>query len=312
MDISVVIPVYGCRAALPELHRRLTESLNQITSSYEIILVDDFCPQNSWEEIEKICQADKKVKGLKMARNFGQIRAITAGLDQSCGDWVVVMDCDLQDRPESIIELYNKAQEGYDVVFAQREERQDSAMTKFLSKMFYKVYDYFTDGTYDSSICNFSISRRKVIDAYCSMREQNRAYTMFLRWLGFRQTAIPLKADARFEGKSSYNFRKNLKMALEIITSQSNKPLRFSIRLGFLISFLALIYLIYLIIRHAVVSDFAVGWPSIMGAIFLMGGLILAAIGVVGIYVGNIFDETKNRPLYVISDFRNVQDKEEN
>ncbi len=312
MDISVVIPVYGCRAALPELHRRLTESLNQITSSYEIILVDDFCPQNSWEEIEKICQADKKVKGLKMARNFGQIRAITAGLDQSCGDWVVVMDCDLQDRPESIIELYNKAQEGYDVVFAQREERQDSAMTKFLSKMFYKVYDYFTDGTYDSSICNFSISRRKVIDAYCSMREQNRAYTMFLRWLGFRQTAIPLKADARFEGKSSYNFRKKLKMALEIITSQSNKPLRFSIRLGFLISFLALIYLIYLIIRHAVVSDFAVGWPSIMGAIFLMGGLILAAIGVVGIYVGNIFDETKNRPLYVISDFRNVQDKEEN
>lgn len=308
MDISVVIPVYGCRAALPELHRRLVESLSKITDSFEIILVDDFCPQNSWEVIEEICKEDKRVIGLRMSRNFGQIRAITAGLDHSRGDWVVVMDCDLQDRPESIIELYNKAQEGYDVVFARREDRKDTAVTKFLSKMFYKVYDYFTDGTFDSSICNFSISSRKVIDAYCSMREQNRAYTMFIRWLGFRQTAIDLKADARFEGKSSYSFRKKVRMATEIITSQSNKPLFFAIRIGFTISFIALIYLIYLLIRNAVASDFAAGWPSIIGSIYLMGGLILAAVGIVGIYVGNTFNEVKNRPLYVISEFRNTEE----
>jgi dolichol-phosphate mannosyltransferase len=307
MDISVVIPVYGCRAALPELHRRLVESLSQISSSFEIILVDDHCPQNSWEVIEQICRQDPRVVGLRMSRNFGQIRAITAGLDHSRGEWVVVMDCDLQDRPESILELYSKAMEGYDVVFARREGRKDTGITKFFSRMFYKVYDYFTDGVFDSSICNFSISNRKVIDAYCSMREQNRAYTLFLRWLGFNQTAIDLQADARFEGKSSYTFRKKLRLAEEIITSQSNKPLMIAVRTGFIISILAFFYLIYLIIRNAVAKDFSAGWPSIIGSIYLMGGLILTSVGIVGIYVGNTFNESKHRPLYVISEYRNFQ-----
>ena len=309
IDISVVIPVYGCRAAIPELHRRLCESLEKISKAFEIILVDDYCPQNSWEEIQKVCEKDKRVIGIHMARNFGQIRAITAGLDKSRGDWVVVMDCDLQDRPESIPELYKKAQEGYDVVFARREGRKDSAITKFLSKCFYKVYDYFTDGTFDSSICNFSISKRKVIDYYCRMREQNRAYTMFIRWLGFKQTAIDMPADERFEGKSSYNLKRKLKMAFEIITSQSNKPLLFSVKLGFVSAFLALIYIIYLVFREIILGDVLVGWTSIVASIYLMGGIILCAIGVVGIYVGNIFNEAKNRPLYVIDECLNAKEK---
>jgi len=309
IDISVVIPVYGCRAAIPELHRRLCESLEKISKAFEIILVDDYCPQNSWEEIQKVCEKDKRVIGIHMARNFGQIRAITAGLDKSRGDWVVVMDCDLQDRPETIPQLYQKAQEGYDVVFARREGRKDSAITKFLSKCFYKVYDYFTDGTFDSSICNFSISKRKVIDYYCRMREQNRAYTMFIRWLGFKQTAIDMPADERFEGKSSYNLKRKLKMAFEIITSQSNKPLLFSVKLGFVSAFLALIYIIYLVFREIILGDVLVGWTSIVASIYLMGGIILCAIGVVGIYVGNIFNEAKNRPLYVIDECLNAKEK---
>lgn len=310
MDISVVIPVYGCRAALPELHRRLCESMEQIVDTFEIILVDDCCPQNSWEEIKKLCEKDKRVVGMHMSRNFGQIKAITAGLDKSRGDWIVVMDCDLQDRPESIIELYNKAQEGYDVVFAKREGRVDSAITKFLSRSFYKVYDYFTDGTFDSSICNFSISKRKVIDAYCRMREQNRAYTMFIRWLGFNQTAINLKADARYEGESSYNMKKKLKMAFEIITSQSNKPLMISVKAGFAIAVIALIYIIYVIVRALVVGDTLAGWPSLIGSVYLMGGILLCALGVVGIYVGNIFNEAKNRPIYVISECINGEEED--
>ena len=309
IDISVVIPVYGCRAAIPELHRRLCESLEKISKAFEIILVDDYCPQNSWEEIQKVCEKDERVIGIHMARNFGQIRAITAGLDKSRGDWVVVMDCDLQDRPETIPELYQKAQEGYDVVFARREGRKDSAITKFLSKCFYKVYDYFTDGTFDSSICNFSISKRKVIDYYCRKREQNRAYTMFIRWLGFKQTAIDMPADERFEGKSSYNLKRKLKMAFEIITSQSNKPLLFSVKLGFVSAFLALIYIIYLVFREIILGDVLVGWTSIVASIYLMGGIILCAIGVVGIYVGNIFNEAKNRPLYVIDECLNAKEK---
>lgn len=309
MDISVVIPVYGCKAALPELHRRLVESVSTITDSFEIILVDDHDPQNSWEEIEKICKKDKRVVGMHMARNFGQIRAITAGLDKSKGDWIVVMDCDLQDRPEAIPDLYAKAQEGFDVVFARREGRKDSFITKFLSRSFYKVYDYFTDGNFDPSICNFSISKRIVIEQYCNMREQNRAFTMFIKWLGFKQTSIDMTADARYEGKSSYNLKRKIRMASEIITSQSNRPLYFSIKVGFIISFLALISIIYLIVRQFVIGDFESGWPSIVASIYFMGGMILSAIGVVGIYIGNIFSEVKKRPLYVISETLNGEEE---
>ena len=300
MKISVVIPVYGCKAALNELHQRLIKSLSKITKDYEIILVDDYCPQNSWEVIEKICSKDKKVIGIKLSRNFGQIKAITAGLDICTGDYVVVMDCDLQDRPESIIELYKKLDEGYDVVFARREERKDSLITKLFSKLFYKVYEYFTNGTYDNSICNFSISRKAVIDSYCKLREQNRAFTMFIKWLGYKQTSIGLKADKRHSGKSSYNLKRKLKMAFEIITSQSNKPLIFSVTLGFIISVLSVFYIIFLIIKSIVTKDVLIGWTSIMASIYLMGGLILSAIGVVGIYIGNIFNEVKARPIYII------------
>jgi len=243
-----------------------------------------------------------------LSRNFGQIAAITAGLDTSHGDWVVVMDCDLQDRPESISELYAKAQEGYDVVFAQRQNRKDSGITMFFSKAFYRVYDYFTDGNYDNTISNFSISRRIVIDNYCKMREHNRAYTIFIKWLGFKQTSIPLEADERFEGESSYNFKKKLNLAVSIITAQSEKPLRFAVKAGLLIALLAFIFLIYLLISHFVRSDIAVGWTSTVGAVFLMGGLLLAAVGVTGIYIGNIFNETKNRPLYVVAEHLNDEE----
>ena len=307
MDISVVIPVYGCRAAIPELYDRLCKSIEKIVEDFEIILVDDCCPQNSWEEIEKVCQKDTRVVGLRLSRNFGQIKAITAGLDQSKGDWVVVMDCDLQDRPEAIGDLYKKAQEGYDVVFARRKDRKDTALTKFLSKFFYKIYDYFTDGNFDNAICNFSISKRIVIDSYCRMREQNRAYTLFIKWLGFKQTTIDADADARFEGKSSYNFRRKIKMAFEFITSQSNKPLLFSVKGGFVIALISFVYIISLIIRKLVIGNVDIGWTSVIASIYLIGGILLCAIGVVGIYVGNIFNEAKKRPLYIVAERLNCE-----
>ena len=305
MDISVVIPVYGCKKAIPELHRRLTETLSKIAETYEIILVDDYCPQNSWEEIEKVCAIDRNVVGIHFSRNFGQIRAITAGLDRSIGDWVVVMDCDLQDRPESIEELYNKAKEGYDVVFASRLNRKDTFVTKLLSKGFYKVYSYFTGGYYDPSLCNFSISKRIVIDNYCRMREQTRAFTMFIKWLGFKQTSVPVEEDARFEGKSSYNFKKKLNLALEIITTQSNRPLLFSVKIGFIFALIALFYIDFLVIRNLFVGDLTLGWTTIIASIYLMGGVLLCAVGLVGLYVGNIFNETKNRPIYVVAEILN-------
>ena len=183
MEISVVIPVYGCRASLEELHRRLTASLAAITPDYEIILVNDACPQNSWEVIEQIAKKDSRVKGIDLSRNFGQIRAITAGLHYAEGEWVVVMDCDLQDKPEEIVKLYNKAKEGYDVVFSRRTERKDTFFKKLSSKFFYWIYGYFTSGAFDHSICNFSISRRMVMDNYKRMGDQNRAFILFIKWM---------------------------------------------------------------------------------------------------------------------------------
>lgn len=308
--ISVVIPVYGCKGALHPLHDRLVQTLTKITDSFEIILVNDACPQNSWEIIQEICAKDERVIGINLSRNFGQIKAITAGLDRSCGEWVVVMDCDLQDRPEGIIDLYNEAMKGYDIVFAKRLERQDSAITKFLSKSFYKVYDYFTDGNYDASICNFNISKRIVIDNYCKMREQNRGFTIFLKWLGFKQSSIDVAHDSRAEGKSSYNFRKKIKMAIEFITAQSNKPLRFAMNIGFLMALLSFCILFYYIIHYFISGAVPVGWTTLIVSIYFIGGLILMTLGIVGLYIGNIFNESKHRPLYVVRDVLNGKEEE--
>lgn len=305
MDISVVIPVYGCKAALYELHFRLCKTLEDLVDSFEIVLVDDCCPQNSWEVIKEICKKDPRVIGIHLSRNFGQIRAITAGLDHCHGKWVVVMDCDLQDRPEFINTLFNKAQEGYDVVFARRIERKDSIVTKSLSKLFYKVYNYFTDGAFDNAICNYSISKRIVIDNYCKMREQGRAYTLFIKWLGFKQATIDAEGDKRFEGESSYNLKRKMIMAFEIITAQSNKPLKISASFGIIIALFSFLYMISLIFKYIRGTEVPVGWTTIVASIYLMGGLLMFAIGVLGCYVGNIFDEVKNRPLYVISEIIN-------
>ncbi len=310
MKISTVVPVYGCPEAVKPLCERVAVTVKQIADDYEIILVNDACPRNSWQEIEKVCEQDQHVIGIEMARNFGQIRAITAGLDYCDGDWIVVMDCDLQDRPEGILELYRKAQEGYDVVFARRKDRKDKESVKLLSRGFYKIYDYFTDGHYDNSICNFSISKKEVIQQYCQMREQNRAYTLFLKWLGFKQTAIDIEADERLAGKSGYNFRKKIRMATEFITAQSNKPLMFAVRLGFFFSIGAFTYIIWQLINFFTTGDLPSGWTSTIVSVYLLGGLILFFMGVLGIYIGYIFNEVKGRPLYVIRTILNAEKKE--
>ncbi len=308
MDISVVIPVYGCRAALTELYRRLVESVSKITNEFEIILVNDNCPQNSWEVIEELCANDKRVKGIELSRNFGQMRAILAGLDYAVGEWIVVMDCDLQDRPEEIVRLYEKAMEGYDVVFARRKERRDNPIKVFLANQFYKVYRFATEGNYDGAVCNFSIVKKNVIANYCRMREQHRGYVMYIRWLGFRQTIIDVEHDARYEGKSSYSLKKRIDMAIELLTSQSDKILKLFVSFGFVMSISAFLAIIGLIIYHYT-AQVAVGWTSLIATNVLIGGIIIVVIGIVGIYVGNIFMQTKDRPLYVIRQMLNEDEK---
>lgn len=306
MKISVVIPMYGCRAAIPELHRRLTETLVQLTSDYEIIMVNDNCPQNSWESIQTLCEKDKHVIGIELARNFGQLKAILAGLDVCSGDWVVVMDCDLQDRPEEIANLYAKAQEGYDVVFARRESRKDSKAKIFISNCFYKVYSYATDIDFDGRLCNFSISRQIVIENYCKMREAHRGFVMYIQWMGFRQAVINVRHEERYDGVSGYNFRKRMNMALELLTSQSDKILRLTAKLGFCIAVLSLLFILISVVQYFMLHIQA-GWTSLIASIMLMGGLTIFSIGVTGIYIGNIFMEVKQRPLYIVRQQLNGQ-----
>ncbi len=312
MKVSVVVPVYGCPEAIPALCERVSNSVLTIADDYEIILVNDCCPKGSWKAIEAECMKSHHVVGIELARNFGQIRAITAGLDYCDGDWVVVMDCDLQDRPEGIVDLYRKAQEGYDVVFARRKDRKDNAFVICMSRLFYKFYDYFTDGKYDSSICNFSISKKEVIQQYCQMREQNRAYTLFLKWLGFKQIAIDVEADERFAGKSSYNVAKKIKMAMEFITAQSNKPLLFSVRLGFFFSLVSFLFIIWRVVLFVVTGNVPSGWTSIIVSMYFLGGIIMVLLGIIGIYIGYIFNEVKHRPLYVVRSVLNKEKKEKN
>lgn len=298
--ISIVVPVYGCKACLAELCERLKQTMAELQSDYEIILVNDQSPDDPWKTIKQLHDLDSKVKGINLSRNFGQHTAITAGLDQTRGDWVVVMDCDLQDRPEDIKLLFNKAKEGYDVVFGSRKVRQDHFLKRLSSKLFYKVYDYFTDETSDHTIANFSISRKIVIENFRRMREQNRFYPLFLKWMGFRITRIPVNHGRREEGKSSYSLKKLITLATDVIISQSNKPLRLSIQFGFFISLFSFLYGLWLIFKYFMLADPVQGWTSVMVSIYFIGGLIFFNFGILGLYIGKVFNEIKGRPLYII------------
>ncbi|NBH81536.1 glycosyltransferase [bacterium C-53] len=299
MEITVVVPVYGCRAALMELYRRIKDTIGRISDEHEIIFVDDCCPQDSWEVIVEICGMDKKVKGIQMSRNFGQMKAITAGLDASRGNWVVVMDCDLQDSPEDIANLYKKAQEGYDIVFSRRKERQDNKLKIWISGLFYKLYSWAADDCFDPAMSNYCIMKRIVVDNFCKMREYHRAFTMYLKWLGFHTATIDVNHSTRKEGKSSYTMKKRIGLAMDIILSQSDKILKLIVGMGMLVSGLAFLTVILLIIQYFTM-DIEPGWTSIVATTCLIGGLLMTAVGCVGIYVGNIFMQTKQRPLYVV------------
>ncbi|MCK4978742.1 MAG: glycosyltransferase family 2 protein [Candidatus Delongbacteria bacterium] len=308
IKISIISPAYKCSECIKELYSRLVLSLEKITDSFEIIFINDGSPDNDWGIIKEVASNDKRVKGINLSRNFGQHYAITAGLDHASGDWIVVMDCDLQDQPEEIEKMFNKAIEGYDVVVGRREDRKDSFLKKMSSKLFYKVYSYFTEIDTDSSIANFGVYSKKVISNYRKMKEQNRNFPFSVKWLGFASTHIDVKHSERYAGKTSYNFNKLLNFAIDSIVSQSNKPLRLSIKFGFILSFLSFTYGLFLIVKYFVTDIGVQGWTSTMVSLFFIAGLLLANMGLLGLYIGKIFDETKNRPLYIIKDLLNYEE----
>ncbi len=305
--ISVVIPVYKAEGCIDELHARLKASLETITQDYEIVLVEDCGGDRSWPMIVNLAQHDSRVKGLQFSRNFGQHYGITAGLDYCDGDWVVVMDCDLQDRPEEIPRLHAKALEGYEVVLARRGQRNDPAWKRFTSWFYYKIFSYLADIDYDGETGNFRIVSRKVVTSFRAMRERLRFFGGLISWMGFTTATIDVKHDQRFAGQTSYTLSKLFKLASETIIAYSDKPLRLSIRFGFTISLLAFTYGGYIVFRALFHGTPIMGWSSLIASLYFLGGIIISILGVLGVYLGKAFDETKRRPLYIVAHTRNCQ-----
>ena len=298
--ISIVSPVYRAEKILPELVSRIKESVEKITFDFEIILVEDHGLDDSWQVIEEIAQSNKNVIGIKLSRNFGQHYAITAGLDAAKGEWVVVMDCDLQDQPEEIPNLYAEAMKGYDVVLAQRYQRKDGFLKRFFSAAFYRVLGYLTGSKQDETIANFGIYNRKVIDAVISMRESIRYFPTMVKWVGFKSTKLKVDHNERAEGVTSYNFKKLLNLALDIILAFSDKPIRLAVKLGLLIAAMSVVISIVYLVKYLVGHVVVLGFTSLIISIWLLSGLIMATLGVVGLYVGKTFEGVKQRPIYII------------
>ena len=298
--LSVVIPVYKAETCLNELYLRLKAALESISPDFEIVLVEDCGGDNSWQMIERLAADDPRVRGIQFSRNFGQHYGITAGLDHCDGDWVVVMDCDLQDRPEEIPRLYAKAQEGFDVVLARRGQRRDPFVKRMASALYYKVFSYLADIEYDGEVGNFRIMSRKVVENFRRMREQLRFFGGLVQWMGFPAASIEVEHAERFEGKSTYTFAKLWKLAVETIIAHSDKPLRLAIRFGFLMAFFSFGYGAY-ILGHALIYGSTIpGWNSLIVSLYFIGGIIIGILGVLGVYLGKAFDEIKKRPLYII------------
>lgn len=308
--ISVVSPVYRAESIINDLVVEIIEALTPITTDFEIILVEDCGPDNSWNKIVENAKKNPCVKGIKLSRNFGQHYAITAGLEAAQGDWIVVMDCDLQDRPDEIPNLYKKALEGYDLVVAQRVNRNDSFLKRSYSKIFYRLFSFLTGTKQDHSIANFGIYHRKVINAVLSMGDAVRAFPMLVQWVGFNSYQLPVVHAERAAGRSSYTLIKLLKLAFDIVISFSQKPLRLAIQLGLLIVLISFVIGIYNLYLYFMGKITVPGYASLIISIWFLSGVIITIIGMMGTYLGKTFEQVKNRPLYIINHKINIDENE--
>jgi polyisoprenyl-phosphate glycosyltransferase len=299
-QLGIVSPVYQAEGCIEELHRRLTAVLHSMQVDYEIILVDDGSPDRSGEKLERIASSDPRVTAVILSRNFGQHAAILAGLSASTANAVVVMDCDLQDRPEDIPLLYAKLSEGFDVAIARRQERQDSWFKRATSRVWFGILNRLTDSPTDPAAGSFSVVTRQVVDQLLNMPNRHSHFLFVLKWLGFRQTYVDVQHNQRFAGQSSYSFWRLVAHAMSGITAHSTRLLHMSIYAGFSFVALAIVQFAYVIFRKLADGIGVEGWASVMAAIWLMGGAILFSLGVIGIYIGRIVEDVKGRPPFVI------------
>lgn len=309
-EISVLSPVYMGEHSVPELLDRVRVAVERVTNDYEIILVEDGSPDGSWRSIDLACRQDRRVKGIRLSRNFGQTYALTAGLAAAQGDYVIVLDCDLQDDPIYIPDLYWAAQKGFDIVYTRKRRRLHRGPRNLLGRMFHTLFNLLV-GTRDlrteSVVGNYSLLSRRAVDAFLSFKECHRHYLGILRRLGFDAAYVDIEHRDRPYGRSSYSISKLLRLAVDIITSETDRLLYLSIGVGLAFVAIALAAAVYIVIAYFV-HGFREGWASVFVLILVSTGAILTSLGITGVYVGKIFEQTKNRPLFLVKDRLNFPD----
>ena len=299
--ISIVIPVFNEIDVIDACYERLTAALRSLAGyDYELVFVDDGSRDRSYERLVAIHEQDPHLKIVKFSRNFGHQIAVTAGVDEAVGDAIVIIDADLQDPPEVIPEMVKKWEQGYDVVYGVRQRRAGESRIKLLTAAaFYRLLRSFTNIEIPVDVGDFRLISARAAAQLRKLREKDRFVRGLVSWIGFQQTGIPYERDSRLAGETKYPYRKMFKFAIDGITSFSNLPLKVASWLGYMASFLAFVYLASVFVQRAM-GYTVEGWATIMVAMLFLGGVQLICLGIIGEYIGRIFNETKSRPMYVI------------
>jgi glycosyltransferase involved in cell wall biosynthesis len=306
--ISVIIPIFNEQTNIPLLFERLKTSLHQTHQPFELIYVNDGSRDNSMEIIKQMAAEFSYVKFINFSRNFGHQIAVSAGLDMAKGSEIVIIDADGQDPPEIIPELYKKLQTGYEIVYAKRRSRKGESLIKIVTaKWFYKIMARLTSIDIPMDTGDFRIIHRKVVDQINRMPEKQKFLRGQMAWVGFRQTYVEYDRDERMSGNTGYTFRKMFRLAMDGITSFSNFPLRVATISGFVCAFFGLFLIAYTLYSRYVLKDYEPGWSSLMVTIVFIGGIQLIGIGIIGEYISRIYDNIRNRPLYIV-DETNIED----
>lgn len=304
-SVSVVSPVYKAERIIDEFVAQVSNQLLTLTNDYEIILVDDGSPDNAWEKIEHQCSKNSLIKGVKLSRNFGQHYAVTAGLGQAKGHVTIVMDCDLQDDPALLPSLVSKCLEGNEIVFTKRISRKHPISKTIFATLYNLAFSLFGDKSYHVNTGSLVVFTARVREVFLSMPEKDRLYIQLLKWIGFTQTVVEVEHKPRFEGTSSYTFTKLIGLAVQGWTSHSDKLLKMSVYTGFILSTMAFLVGLYIIVQYFI-TGFQPGWPSLFVALMFSTGLIVSSVGITGIYISKIFQQTKDRPLFIIDKRVNI------
>ena len=300
---SIIAPIYNEIGNIPELVPRVREVMDQTGEAWELILVDDGSTDGSTDAIRRLARGDDHVRPVIFARNFGHQIAVTAGLDFSHGDAVVIIDADLQDPPEVILDLIAKWREGYDVVYAVREEREgESWFKKTTASLFYRLIYRITDVDIPLDTGDFRLMDRKVVTVMNQMREKHRFLRGMSAWVGFKQIGVKYKRKARFAGETKYPLKKMIKLALNAVTSFSYFPLQLATYLGFIAAGLSVLAIPIVIILRLITGTILLGQATTLIIVLFLGGVQLISLGIIGEYIGRIYDEAKGRPLYIVAE----------